>query len=344
MMELKEIIGRLCKAAGPSGFEDGVRAEAMELLLPNVDEIKVEAMGNLAAFMRCADANAPTLMLSAHMDEVGLMVTGHEAGGFLRFAAIGGVDPRTLPAQEITILTDPPLAGIVSVMPPHVLSAGEMEKAIEIDALFIDTGLSEEEAKKLIPPGTPALISSGTEELGDGFFCGRALDDRACAAILIKTIEELAEARPSINIVLLLTVQEEIGRRGARTGAYGVEPDCAIAVDVTFGRTPDSKREKTFPLGSGAAIGVGPSLNRGMTQSLFETARSLNIPFETEVLAGDSGTDGWVIELTRDGIPTALVSLPIRYMHSPVECMKLSDAEAVKNLLVEYVRNAEVCV
>ena len=338
-MKIKEIIAKLCASASPSGFEDGVSQTVVELLRPYADEIKTDVMGNFTAFLK-TDGDAATLMLSAHMDEIGLIITGHEDRGFLRFAAIGGVDTRMLPAQQITIMTEPPLEGIISVMPPHVLSHEEMEKVMPVEGLFIDTGLSKEEAQRLIPPGTPAVISVELGELGSGFLHGRGLDNKACAAILIKVFEELSKVRPKVNIALLLTAQEEVGRRGAKTGAYSLDPDCAIVLDATFGETPDSKPEKTFKLGGGAAVGVGPSLNRKMTNKLFEIAQRLELPHETEVLAGDSGTDGWVIELSRDGVPTALVSLPLRYMHTPVEVMSIADADVVAKLITEYARCA----
>ena len=338
-MKIKEIIAKLCASASPSGFEDGVSQTVVELLRPYADEIKTDVMGNFTAFLK-TDGDAATLMLSAHMDEIGLIITGHEDRGFLRFAAIGGVDTRMLPAQQITIMTEPPLEGIISVMPPHVLSHEEMEKVMPLEGLFIDTGLSKEEAQRLIPPGTPAVISAELGELGSGFLHGRGLDNKACAAILIKVFEELSKVRPKVNIALLLTAQEEVGRRGAKTGVYSLDSDCAIVLDATFGETPDSKPEKTFKLGGGAAVGVGPSLNRKMTNKLFEIAQRLELPHETEVLAGDSGTDGWVIELSRDGVPTALVSLPLRYMHTPVEVMSIADADVVAKLITEYARCA----
>ena len=337
-MELKEIITRLCETASPSGFEEGVRDVAAELLGPYADEIKTDVMGNFAAFL--SGGEGPTLMLSAHMDEIGLIITGHEERGFLRFAAIGGVDIRMLPAQQVKVMTDPPIEGIISVMPPHVLSHEEMEKVTPVDGLYIDTGLSAEDTKRRIPQGTHAVLSVGVGELSNGFLHGRGLDDKACAAILIKVFEELSKVRPKVNIALLLTVQEELGRRGAGAGAYTIKPDCAIALDATFGETPDSKPEATFKLGSGAAIGVGPSLNKKMTNKLFEIARRLEIPHETEVLAGDSGTDAWAMEISRGGIPTALVSLPLRYMHSPVEVISIADAEMVAKLVTEYAKCA----
>ena len=334
-MLLKETIIDLCGLSAPSGFEERAFSRIEELLKPFVDEIKTDAMGNLIAVKKCGKDKAKKLMFNAHMDEIGMIVTGFEKG-FLRFSNLGGIDPRMLPAREIKVLTNPPVFGVIDTMPPHTLSAEEMDKAIDQNKLFIDIGMSDEEAKKRVPLGTSAVFAGGVDELCENIICGKALDDRACVSIVIKTMEALSEKELNVDIYCLISTQEEIGSRGAICGTYGINPDYAVVIDVTHAATPDSKKGETLDMRGGAAIGVGPNMNRGITNALIALAEEKNIPYQLEIMSGSSGTDGWVIQVCREGVSTAVVSLPLKYMHSPVETMDVSDAEAIVSLLTEF--------
>jgi endoglucanase len=274
-------------------------------------------------------------MFDAHMDEVGIIVTGIEKG-FLRFSTLGGIDPRMFPASEVKLLTEPPMFGVIGTLPPHILSGEDMDKTIDTEKLFIDVGLNENEAKLRVPPGTPAVFAGKADKIGDGVICGKSLDNRVCAAIIIKLMEILSSKKLNADIYCLFSVQEELGARGAITGAFGINPDYAVVIDATFATTPDSGKAQTLKMGKGAAIGVGPNMNRNITDELIATAERNAIPYQLEVLSGNSGTDAWVIQICRDGIPTGLVSLPVKYMHSPVEIMNLQDAGAVVSLLTEF--------
>ncbi len=334
-MLLKETIIDLCGLSAPSGFEERAFSRIEELLKPFVDEIKTDAMGNLIAVKKCGKDKAKKLMFNAHMDEIGMIVTGFEKG-FLRFSNLGGIDPRMLPAREIKVLTNPPVFGVIDTMPPHTLSAEEMDKAIDQNKLFIDIGMSDEEAKKRVPLGTSAVFAGGVDELCEKIICGKALDDRACVSIVIKTMEALSEKELNVDIYCLISTQEEIGSRGAICGTYGINPDYAVVIDVTHAATPDSKKGETLDMRGGAAIGVGPNMNRGITNALIALAEEKNIPYQLEIMSGSSGTDGWVIQVCREGVSTAVVSLPLKYMHSPVETMDVSDADAIVSLLTEF--------
>lgn len=334
-MLLKETIIDLCGLAAPSGFEERAYSRIKELLSPYVDEIKTDSLGNLIAVKKCGKAGAKKLMFNAHMDEIGMIITGIEKG-FLRFSNIGGIDPRMLPAREIKVLTDPPIFGVIDTMPPHALSDDDMDKAIDAKKLFIDVGLSEEDAKKRIPLGTAAVFAGGVDELNESVICGKALDDRACVAIVLKVMEELVEKDLNVDVYCLISTQEELGSRGAISGTYGINPDYAVAIDVTHAATPDSKKGETFEMRKGAAIGVGPNMNRNITNALIALAKEKDIPYQLEVMSGSSGTDGWVIQVCREGVSTAVVSLPIKYMHSPVETMDISDANAIVSILTEF--------
>lgn len=336
-MQLKDMILDLCAISAPSGFESAAFTRISQLLSPYVDEVKTDVMGNLIAVKRCGKPGAKKLMLDAHMDEIGMIITEIDKTGFLRFANLGGIDPRMLPAREVKLLTSPPIHGIIDTMPPHALSSEDMEKSIDPKKLFIDAGLSAEAAERLIPLGTPVVFAGAGEAFGENQLCSKSMDDRACVAIIIKVMEALSGKDINADIYCLISTQEEVGLRGAVTGAYAIDPDYAIVLDVTHAKTPDSKKDETMELGGGAAIGVGPNMNRNITSALFELARDRSIPHQTEVLSGSSGTNGWAVQVSRDGICTAVVSLPLKYMHSPVETMDIRDAEAIVTLVSEFV-------
>lgn len=337
-MELTDIILQLSAASGPSGFEEEARERIRSLLEPLTDEFYSDAMGNLIAVKRCGKENARRFMLEAHMDEIGFIVTGHE-NGFLRFATLGGIDARVLQGSEVRILADEPLYGVIGVMPSRFTGEAP-DKTVSADKLFIDVGLSPEEVAEKIPVGTPAVFDSAAQRLGDEMICGKALDDRACVAILIKTMEELSGRELDSDVYCLISTQEELGTRGAVVGAFGVKPDYAIALDVTFGASPDVPKYKTLELGKAAAIGVGPNMNRHLTESIIDYAKKAYLPYQIEVLPGHSGTDAWPIQVSRGGVATALVSLPLKYMHTPIETVLISDAENIVKLLSGFVASA----
>lgn len=335
-MELNELIISLCGESGPSGFEDNARDKVIALLNPFVDEIKTDVMGNVIAVKRCGKENARSIMLDAHMDEIGLIVTGHK-DGYLRFSTIGGVDQRMLPAREVKILTEPPIYGVIDVLPPHALDDDEMDKSLPVDKMFIDIGMTQEEAEKAVPLATPIVYDGGAQMLGENMICGKALDDRACAAIIIKAMEKLKSASLDVDVYCLISTQEEVGLRGAGVAAYGVHPDYCIVLDVTHGDTPDAAKEKTLKVGGGSAIGIGPQLTRNLTNALIGYAKQNELQYQLEVLSGGTGTNSGAIQLTREGVATALISLPLKYMHTPIETLKVSDAENIVELLAGFI-------
>jgi endoglucanase len=339
-MNIKDTAREICAIPGPSGFEQQAAERIAELLRPLVDRVTVDSMGNVIGLRRAENkqANAKKLLLDAHMDEIGFIVTEVKEG-FLKFSAIGGVDPRTLPGREVTVMADKPLYGVIACLPPHLLTADEKEKIIiEIKDLFIDLGLSEEEAKTLVPVGTPGVFRGDFTELLEGSFASKALDDRLCVAVLLQVMENIKDLKLDFDVYFMASVQEEVGIRGAGPGAFAIEPDYCIAVDVTYARQPETTAAESFKPGSGAAIAVGPNASRALTQVLMNTAKEHKIPYTTEVMPGNSGTNGWAVQVSRQGVATAMVSVPVKYMHSPVETVRLSDAEAACSLITEYIK------
>lgn len=337
-MNYERVLNRLCGLSGPSGFETAAVQAAVELLTPLVDEVSFNRLGSVLGVRRCGKENAPKLLLDAHLDEIGFIVTGHE-DGFLRFAALGGVDPRMLPDREVTIMTQPPLLGVVACLPPHIQTSGDMDKSIPISESYIDVGLSQEEAQKRIPIGTPITFRGGCTPLGEELLCGKAMDDRACFAILLDVMERLKERELNVDIYVLGSTQEEVSSAGAITAAYGVAPDLCVAVDVTHGTTPDAKNEETYPLGDGPVVGVGPNCVRWMSDRLTAVAKQLEIPSQLEVMSGHSGTNAWPLQISREGVATAVLSLPLRYMHTPLEVCARKDLDDTARLLAAFVES-----
>ena len=336
-MNYPETLKKLCAIPAPSGFEGPAAPAALELLRPLVDEAYLDKMGNAVGVRRCGKEGAKKLLLDAHLDEIGFMITGHE-DGFLRFAPLGGVDPRMLPDRELLILTDPPVCGVVGCLPPHVQSREDMERALPIQDLRIDVGLSQEEAQRRIPIGAPAVYRTGCRTLGDTLLCGKALDDRACFAVLLDTAERLKGTELDVDLYLLGSIQEETHSTGAITAAYGLAPDFCVAVDVTHGDSPDASKEKTFPLGKGPVIGLGPNCTKWMVRRMEAKAQELDLPVQYEVMAGSSGTNGWPMQIVREGIATSVLSVPLRYMHTPIETVQVDDLANTAQLLAAFVR------
>ena len=330
-MDMRQTLEGLCGCMAPSGFESPAAQAARDFLAPFVDETWVDRMGNLLGVRRCGREGAKKVLLDAHLDEIGLMVTGAEEG-FLRFRTIGGVDPRMLPGRELTILTEPPMVGIVAAPGPH---QADTDKSIPITELVVDAGLTQAQAEELI--GTPMVYRGSCFPLGEGQMCGKAMDDRACFATLLRCMELLKDRALDVDVYVMGSTREEVSGAGATVGTWAVRPDCCVAVDVTHGRTPDGPADKTFVLGGGPAVGVGPNMTRWMTKRLLDKAVERKIPCQQEIMSGHTGTNGWEMQISREGVATAVLSVPLKYMHSPIETLSLADLEHTAALLAAFV-------
>lgn len=330
---MRQALERLCTCTAPSGFEGPAAAVAAELLRPLVDEVSIDRMGNVLGVRRSRTPNAPKLLLDAHLDEIGLIVTGVE-DGFLRFRSIGGVDPRMLPGRELVVLTDPPLRGLVACP-----AGGNEDKSVPLNELYVDVGLSQEEAERAIPVGTPMVYRAGCFPLGEDQMCGKSMDDRACFVTLLRAAELLRDKKLDVELHIMGSTREEVSGAGAVVGTWAVAPDFCVAVDVTHGKTPDGPADKTFELGGGPAIGVGPNMTRWMTERMIAKAREHSIPYQLEIMSGHTGTNGWEMQISREGVATSVLSLPLKYMHTPVETLSLADMEGVAQLLAAFTEN-----
>nr|MCR4804026.1 M42 family peptidase [Clostridia bacterium] len=286
-MDLRKTMKALCSECGPSGFEGKVAEKAVELIAPLCDETWIDKMGNAWGVKRCGKENAKKALLTAHLDEIGLIVTGHE-DGFLRFAKIGGVDPRMLPDRELTILTDPPLFGVVAALPPHVMNAEDKEKTIPIEDLRIDIGYSQEKAQKLVPVGTPISFRKDNYSLGEDFYCGTSLDDRSCFAACMLAMELLQGRDLEYDVYILGATVEETSSAGALTGGFALDPDLVLVSDVCQAKTEDGgPANKDTCLGKGPSVCKGANCQPHLTEHILKLAEKHRIPYQIGASGGN---------------------------------------------------------
>ncbi len=340
-MEVIPLLKQLSEAEGMSGFEGPIRELVRQTWEPLVDEMHEGRLGSLIGLRKGAGPEPrPKLMLAAHMDEIGLMVTGIEKG-FLRIARVGGTDRRVLLGLEVIVHGRRDLPGVVATRPPHVLPKEERDKTVPLDKIFVDVGLPEEEMEDLVSIGDLISIRRELVELKSRRVAGKAMDDRACVAAITLALERLSRVEHAWDLFAVATAQEETGLKGALTSAFGVAPDLAIALDVTFAEQPGVDRTGTLPLGEGISIALGPNFHPKLVERLKEVAEDREIPYHMDPIPGRSGTDAWAIQVTREGVPTALVSIPVRYMHQPVETLAAEDVERAGRLLAAFVTESE---
>jgi tetrahedral aminopeptidase len=337
-VQVVPFLRRITEASGVSGAEGqevaGLIADAFR---PLADEVRSDVLGNVIALKRGEGTGEHArIMLAGHMDEIGLIVTKID-GAFLRFGTVGGFDVRTLLGQEVLVHGRRPLPGVIGSRPPHVQAPGENEKVVPIADLFIDLGLEAQTVADLVQVGDIVTMRRQLIELGGGHIAAKGLDDRAAVAALVVCLEELGKLRHTWDVYAVATVQEETGLKGATTAAFGVAPQVAIASDVTFADQAGAPDTETVPMGSGPTIGLGPNFSPKVFDRLVETAKAREIPYVVEPTPGASGTDAWAIQVSREGVPTALLSIPLRYMHTSVETLDVKDVERTGRLMAEFI-------
>ncbi|MGB9979428.1 M42 family metallopeptidase [Methanobacterium sp.] len=343
---MKELLEKLSNADGVSGFEGKIREIIRDELKDHVDEIETDNLGNIIVTKKGKD-NGKKIMLAAHMDEIGLMVKHIDKEGFVKFTKIGGINDQMLLNQEVFINTNNngKVLGVIGAKPPHRMKAAERKKVLEYENMFIDIGAtSKEEAEEIVSVGDPITIKHEFSELRGSLVTGKAFDNRVGCYVLIETMKR---AKTDATIYGVGTVQEEVGLKGARTSAFRINPDLAIALDVTISGDHPGIKEEDAPakINEGPAIILTDASGRGLIthptvkELLIETAKTEKIPYQIEVSEGGT-TDATAIHLTRDGIPTGVLSVPTRYIHTPVEVVSLDDIENTIKLLVAAVENA----
>jgi endoglucanase len=336
-MDTADLLRQLVEARGPSGYEAELRGIASERLGEFADEVRVDALGNVIALKRGeGDGPRPSLMLAGHMDEIALIVSGIEKG-FLRVTRIGGWDPRVLFGQRVTVHGRRDLPGMVVSVPPHFTAPSEREKPVTLDKLFVDVGLPPDEVERHVRVGDVITMRARMVRLNGSYAACKAMDDRAAVAAIVLCLEELARRRHAWDVYAVATAQEETGCIGAGVGAFGIEPTAAVAIDVTFGQQPGVTGHETFKMDGGPSIAIGPNIHPRMFDRLVAAAKAVELPYQVEPAPENSGTDAWSIQVARSGIPTGLLGIPVRSMHTPVETVSLRDIERTARLLAEFI-------
>ena len=337
----KKFLKKILETPSVTGTEVCV-AERVRKRLANVaDSIETNVMGSVHATLK-GKGNAPSVMIAAHMDEVGLMVTYISEEGFLSVAAVGGVDAAILPGMRVDVHTKQgTLRGVVGRKPIHLISPDERKNVTALDDLVIDLGMSAKHVKKAVSIGDVITYGVGFEDFGDGMAVSRGFDDKMGVYIAVRVLEELAKAGgASGDYICAATVQEEIGLRGGTTSAYGVHPDIAIALDVTHATDYpgiDPTKYGKLACGEGPVIARGPNINPVVFDRLKAAAKKAKVPVQIEAEPRVTGTDAAAMQIQRGGKATGLVSVALRYMHTPTEVIALKDLEACVKLLVQFI-------
>ncbi|WP_328702021.1 M42 family peptidase [Alicyclobacillus fructus] len=337
------VFKQLLEAHGGPGFEEDVRNLILPHLSEYASEIWSDAVGNLIGLIPGnGEGRRPRVLVSAHIDEIALVVTRIESGGFLRLAQAGGFDPRTLVGQEVVVHTEGGrLFGVIGAKPPHLTPAAERSKAAKLEDLYVDLALPEDEVRARVRVGDRVTLRRSPLELLNGRIAGKSVDNRASAAVLLEALALLKGMVHEADLYAVFTVQEEVGLRGARTAGFGLVPDIAIAVDVTFGAFPGQAPDESFPLEGGVAISFGPNLHRRVFRRLVDCAERHRIPYQIELSQRPVGADANAFQIAGPGLAAALIGPPIRYMHTSVETVAYDDIWQCARLLAHYVAEVD---
>ncbi len=335
-----ENLKKLSESRGISGFEYRIIDTIKPEFKPYADKVYLDTLGNLILVKKSKNQNAKKVMIEAHLDEIGLMVKSISKNGFITFVNIGGVDERILPSMEVTVHGKKDIKGVIGAKPPHLMAGDDTEKAYKIKDLAIDTGLSFDEVSSIVSVGDSVTLNSGFVSLLNNIYSGKSLDDRAGVFAILEVFKALKDTELDVDLYGVMAVCEEVGGRGAMTSGFSINPDIAIAIDVTHGITPDNSKS-AFELTSGVAISVGPNIHPKLSKKLINLAKDNEIKHSIEVEGGDTGTDAWLLQVAGDGIPTALLSFPLRYMHTTVETISKDDIDSLVNLLKIFVESLD---
>jgi endoglucanase len=339
-MDTKKLLLDFSAKTGVAGREGEAAAFGREIL-SRFGKTRVSPLGSVICEVSEPQENAPHILLDAHIDELGLIVTYIEEEGFLRVAAVGGVDRRLLLASPVTVYGREAIKGVVCSIPPHLNKEKDGGKNKKPDEIYIDIGAeSREEAANLARPGDIVTLDSRPRELLNGLVSAKAIDDRAGCAAIIKALEYLELDKTPLNcgLTAVFSAMEEVGGQGARTAAYEIVPTHAVAIDMSFAYTPDSRKDQTGELRKGPMIGFAPILEHDISERLCALAEEQGIPYQREVMGGRTGTNADAIAVSRGGVRTALLSVPQKYMHTPIEAVAVEDVENTARLIAAYVR------
>jgi len=333
----KEFLKELCKEASPSGREDWLLPLVKKHFEP-FGEVTVGNLNNI--YIHRKGLGSTKIMLMAHADEIFLLVTELLSNGFIKFKAVG-IDPKTLVSQEVVIHGKEEVLGIIGIKPPHLMKKEDKEKPIEVDNLLIDVGLTKEKLETLVSVGDYVTMKRGFYELLNNNVTSKAIDDRAGIAAMYRCAKDLVKIKLKSEVFFVCSAQEEVGHRGAKTACFDLKPDIGIAIDVTFDSGNFGAKDRDNKLGGGPVICVGPNIHPRLKQYIIAVAKFCSIPYQIEVEPGNTGTDAWDIQVAGLGIPTLLISIPIKYMHTTVEMVNMMDIKNTGRLIAKFIEKLD---
>jgi len=340
--EQYDFLEKLVDAPSPSGFEAPAQRVYREYVGKYADKVETDVLGSVIATKNSAGKTG--VMLAGHIDEIGMIIHYIDDKGFLFFSEIGGVDPSVLPGARVEIHTSKgPIRGLIGRTAIHLLDKEERGKNLKLSELWIDIGAKDKkEAEKLVTIGDPVTVSYGLEKLTGNKVLSRAFDDKAGVFVIAETLRMLEGKKLDVSVSAVATTQEEVGRRGARTAAFNLDTEIGIAVDVCHGIDyPTASKSKfgDIELGKGPVILRGANATIKLADMLIETAKKNKIPYQLEARGGDSGTDAFIMQLNKSGMATAVVSVPLRYMHTPGEVADTEDMENAAKLIALFLES-----
>ncbi|MBO5935161.1 MAG: M42 family peptidase [Clostridia bacterium] len=331
-MDIRKITEQLTEGAGVSGnCHTLTKAKG---LLEEYAEVRTDALGSIIGTVGSGKTH---IMLDAHLDRIGLIVTAIDESGFLRVDKCGGSDTRVLCAAEVTVWGKEPVYGVITSTPPHLAKSEDASKAPSFDNIYVDTGLSYDKLLKIVSVGDRITIDAPVRSLAGSRITGAALDDRIGMAALLRVLDIIKGKNPAVKVSVLFSVQEETTEAGGKTGAFGISPDEAIVVDVSFATAPGISEQQAGKLGEGGMICISPSLSHEMSNELISLANENSIKYQTEICPSSTGTNADVISVSKSGIKTGLVSIPLRNMHTQAEIADLEDVESVAQIIAAYI-------
>lgn len=338
--ESTKFLESLMSTASPSGFEGPAQKVVLKELTKITDKVKTDVLGNLTGIKNAG--GAPRVMLAGHCDEIGLMIKYITDEGFLYFATIGGMDPVIIPGQRILVHSRRgDIKGVIGKNPIHLMDAEERKKQIKIEDLWIDIGTkNKKESEKIVSIGDPVTFDVKVMNLNNGIMASRAFDDKIGSFIVVETMRQIYKRRFNAAVFGVSTVQEEVGFRGAKISSFGIEPDIGIAIDVGFATDyPGINKKKAgdVKIGAGPILARGANINPKLGRMLIDTAEKHKIPYQMSGEPRGTGTDANAIQLSKSGVAAALISIPLRYMHTPVEVLSISDVENAIKLLASFI-------
>lgn len=332
-MDCIKKLKELTNLVGVSGNEGNLANVLRDEFLKYGFDVTVDRFFNVIAKKSGKGKSERSIMLTAHMDEIGLMVKGIDDKGFILFTNVGGIDPKVLISKEVVVHGKRDLFGIIGQKPPHLMTKDEYSKVQAMNELSIDVGYNKEQLSKIVSVGDVITFKSQPVVLNENFVSNKTMDNRSGVVTMLLVAELISDVDTDLDVYFVVTTGEEFNLAGASVVSYKINPDFAIVVDACHGAMSEVPKEETFELNDGVVIGVGPNLHKNFTKKIMDVAKDMSMPCQIDVEPGDTGTECWAIQVARNGIPTALISIPVKYMHTMIEMVCEEDLKNAANVI-----------